>query len=50
MSFDGTREWGRAPQKILGIDVKRQLRGVLTEYKKEYLRKRKRVEDGSNND
>ncbi|CAN6676733.1 unnamed protein product [Malus baccata var. baccata] len=49
VSFDGTQEWGRAPKKISGIDVKRQLLGVLTEYKKDDLRKRKRDEVGSNN-
>ncbi|KAG8387547.1 hypothetical protein BUALT_Bualt02G0032500 [Buddleja alternifolia] len=41
-SFDGTMEWGTAPKRLSGIDVLRQLdqNGVLTEYKKEDLKKR----------
>ncbi|VVA40571.1 PREDICTED: transposon [Prunus dulcis] len=49
VSFDGTREWGHAPLKLSGSDVKRQLQGVLTEYKKEDIRKRKRHEVEKNN-
>ncbi|XP_062013496.1 uncharacterized protein LOC133729885 [Rosa rugosa] len=44
VSFDGKQEWGRAPNRCSGTEVKRQLQNVLTEYKKEDLRKRKREE------
>ncbi|KAG8363694.1 hypothetical protein BUALT_Bualt19G0049100 [Buddleja alternifolia] len=41
-SFDGTMEWGVAPKRLSGIDVLQQLdsNGVITEYKKEDLKKR----------
>ncbi|KAK3213381.1 hypothetical protein Dsin_018087 [Dipteronia sinensis] len=44
VSFDGTREWEHAPSRLYGSILKRQVDGILTEYKKEDLTKRKRDE------
>ena len=48
-SFDGFEEWEYAPPKLSGIDVKQQLDGVLTDYKKEDLIKRKNGETNQGN-
>lgn len=42
MSFDShNREWGEAPTRLSGIEMRRQLDDILTEYKVEDLIKRR---------
>ncbi|KAL3532830.1 hypothetical protein ACH5RR_006351 [Cinchona calisaya] len=41
ISFDGKMEWGEAPKLLSGMEMLQQLNGVLSEYKKEDLKKRR---------
>ncbi|KAL3520098.1 hypothetical protein ACH5RR_018247 [Cinchona calisaya] len=41
ISFDGKMEWGEAPKLLSVMEMLQQLDGVLTEYKKENLKKRR---------
>ncbi|KAL3523092.1 hypothetical protein ACH5RR_015926 [Cinchona calisaya] len=41
ISFGGKLEWGEAPKLLSGMEMLQQLDGVLTEYKKEDLKKRR---------
>ena len=43
VSFGGKWEWGSKPPQLSGVDILRQMSGVLTDYKDD-LRKRKRGE------
>ncbi|KAI9200313.1 hypothetical protein LWI28_005804 [Acer negundo] len=44
VSFYGTMEWGYAPSRLSGSILKREVDDILTEYKKEDVKKRKRDE------